>query len=202
MNKIDKNSPNLPLSSESPEPKHRLIVLVPDSDSDISSAARKILELATSLDCSIQFLGLCKDKEREPSLRRQIIAMSSVVNGDSMIDFGTDWLTFVKSNWHEGDVVVCFGEYRTSFSRRPLKLILESSLNATIYVIPEIQLEKTHQNWIPVLASWMGSIAIVGLFFWGQVTLTKMPQDWVHTLMLYLSIFAEAGSIWVWNSLI
>jgi hypothetical protein len=202
MNKPDKNSPNLPLSSVSSEPKHRLVVLVPDSASDVSSAARKIWELADTLDSPVQFLGLCKDKEREPSLKRQIIAMSSVVGGDSKIEFGDDWLTFVKSNQREGDLFVCFGEHTMGFARRPLSQILESSLNATIYVLPEIQVEKKRQSWIPIAASWIGSIAIVVLFFWGQATLTKMPQDWAHTLLLYFSIFAEVGSLWVWNSLI
>src|SRR5512133_465680 len=106
MNKLDINTPVFTLSSSSfsePEAGHRLIVLVPESDADTSSAARKIWELANALGSRVQFLGLCKDESREPTLRRQIIAMSSMVGDgrlsiESKIEFGGNWLGFVKSN--------------------------------------------------------------------------------------------------------
>jgi hypothetical protein len=210
MNKLDVNTPALTLSPalySDPEPVRRLIVLVPESEADTSSAARKIWELANALGSRVQFLGLCKDEAREPSLRRQIIAMSTMVGGgdvsvETKIEFGGNWLDFVKSNLGKSDVVACFAEHRTWFSNRPLSQILESNLNATVYVLPEFQLEYPRPSWMFSAMSWMGSIAIIALFFLGQIKLTQLPQDWAHTSLLYFSIFAEAGLIWLWNSLI
>jgi hypothetical protein len=207
MNKLDANSPVFTLSPSSySEPGHRLIVLVPESEADTSGVARKVWELANALGSRVQFLGLCKDEAREPSLRRQIIAMSTMVGGsgvsvESKIEFGSNWLGFVKSNLDKGDVVACFAEHRAGFANRPLSQILESNLNATIYVLPEFQMEYPHSSWISSALSWAGSLALIALFFWGQAKLVDMPQDWAHTSLLYLSIFIEVGLIWLWNSL-
>ena len=206
MNNLEVNSSAFTLSTSSySEPGHRLIVLVPESEADTTNAGRKIWELAHALGSRVQFLGLCKDEAREPSLRRQIIAMSTMVDGgnvpvESKIEFGDNWLNLVKSNLSKGDVVACFAEHRTGFTNRPLSQILESNLNATVYILPEFQLERPRITWISSVLSWAGSIAIIALFFWGQAKLTQMPQDWAHTSLLYLSIFIEVGLIWLWNS--
>ena len=189
MNKLDVNSAVFTLSPPSHselKPGHRLIVLVPESETDTSSAARKIWELANALGSRVQFLGLCKDEAREPSLRRQIIAMSTMVGGsnvsvESKIEFGSNWLEFVKSNLSKGDVVACFTEHRTGIANRPLSQILESNLNATVYVLPEFQMEYPRSSWMLSTISWVGSIAIIALFFLGQMKLTQLPQDWAHT---------------------
>jgi hypothetical protein len=209
MNNLDVNSSVFTLTPSSyseAEREGRLVVLVPESDADISSAARKIWELANALGSHVQFLGLCKDKTREPSLRRQIIAMSTMVSGgsvtvESKIEFGGNWLDFVKSQLRKGDVVACFADHRAGLVNRPLSQILESNLNATVYILPEFQLESPRPGWIPSVLNWAGSITIIALFFWGQARITQMSQDWAHTALLYLSIFLEAGLVWFWSSL-
>jgi len=198
MNKLEVNFPVL---TQTPEAERRLIILVPDADADVSSAARKIWELANALGGRIQFLGLCKDEAREPSLRRRMIALTSMVGGESKIEFGGDWLTFVKSNWREGDVIVCLGGRQAGFAKRPLSQILESNLGAVVYAFPETQTARPHPNWISSALGWAGSIAIVALFFWGQAKLAA-SQDWAHTTLLYLSLFIETGALWVWSSLL
>jgi hypothetical protein len=207
MNNLDVNSFTLTPSSYL-EHGHdrRLIVLVPESDADVSSVARKIWELANALGSRVQFLGLCKDESREPTLRRRIIALSSMVGDgsisvESKIEFGSNWLDFVKSHWNKGDVVACFAEHRTGFANRPLSQILEANLNATVYVLPEFQLEHPRSAWVSSALSWAGSLVIIALFLGGQARLTQLPQDWAHTSLLYLSIFLEVGLIWLWSSL-
>jgi len=208
-NNLDVNSSVFAVSPpaySASEVGRRLLVLVPESDADVSSVARKIWELANALGSRVQFLGLCKDESREPTLKRQIIAMSSMVSGgsisvESKIEFGNNWLDFVKSHWNKGDVVACFAEHRTGFANRPLSQILEANLNATVYVLPEFQLEHPRPAWISSALSWTGSLFIIALFFWGQARLTQLPQDWAHTSLLYLSIFIEVGLVWLWSSL-
>jgi hypothetical protein len=209
MNNLDVNPTAFTLSPPAhsePGSGHSLIVLVPESEADISSAARKIWELANALGSRVQFLGLCKDEAREPSLRRQMIALSSMVGGgdvsvESKIEFGGNWLDFVKSNLGRGDVVVCFAEHRAGLTNRPLSHILESNLNTTVYVLPELRLESSRSSWASSTLGWAGSIAIIAFFFWGQARLVHLPQDWAHTSLLYLSIFIEVGLVWLWNSL-
>lgn len=198
MNKFDATSP---VPTLAPEAERRLLVLVPDADADISSAARKIWELANAFGGRVHFLGLCKNEGREPSLRRQIIALSSMVGGESKIEIGGDWLTFIKSNWREGDEIVCLSGRQVGFAKRPLSRILESNLNATVYALPEPQTTYPRSNWVFSALGWAGSLAIVALFFWGQAKLAA-SQDWAHTTLLYFSLFIETGVLWAWNSLL
>jgi len=210
MNKLDEIPQTLTLSPAShsdPYPTRRLIVLVPDFEADTTNAARKIWELANAIGGRVQFLGLSKDMAREPSLRRQMVTLSAMVGDgnlsiESKIEFGRNWLDMVKSNWRAGDVVACFADQHTGFARRPLSQILESNLKTTVYVLSGVyQPEPSHSNWLLQVMLWAGSMGIIAGFFWAQVKLTELPQDWAHTSLLYLSLFAEVGLIWAWNSL-
>ncbi|MBI5824378.1 MAG: hypothetical protein HZB18_10150 [Chloroflexi bacterium] len=211
MNKLDVSPPALTMSSASfsnLQPARRLMVLVPASEVDSALTARKIWELANALESRVQLLGLSKDAAHEPGLRRQIVTLSAMVGGDtisieSKIEIGNDWLSVVKSEWREGDVIVCFAEQRTGLARRPLSQILESNLNATVYVLASLhqQEERPRSSWLFNAMAWAGSIGIILGFFWLQSKLIQFPKDWAYSALLYISLFAEAGSIWAWNSL-
>ncbi len=211
MNKIEVNSPALtvfPASFSTLQPARRLIVLVPESEADTALAARKIWELANALECSIQFLGLSKDAEHEPRMRRQLVTLSAMVGYDnisveSKIEIGNDWLSMVRSNWHEGDVIVCFAGQNSGLARRPLNQVLESNLRATVYVLNDLHENNTrvYSSWISPVIAWTGSIGIILGFFWLQSGLVRPSAEWTHTVLLYLSLFIEAGAIWIWNSL-
>ncbi|MEI2624307.1 MAG: hypothetical protein V9G23_10745 [Giesbergeria sp.] len=45
---------------------------------DTASVTRKIWELANALESQVLFLGLSKDAAHEPSLRRQLVALSAI----------------------------------------------------------------------------------------------------------------------------
>jgi len=211
MNKLDVSPPSLtvpPASFPRLEPARRLIVLVPESDMDATFAARKIWELANALESSIQFLGLSKDAEHEPGVRRQMVTLSAMVgyeniSVESKIEIGNDWLSVVKSYWHEGDMIVCFKGQNSGLARRPLSQMLESNLKATVYVLSDVEQQENHvlSSWMSTAVAWIGSIGIILGFFWLQSLLMKPPTDWAHSALLYISLFAEAGLIWIWNSL-
>lgn len=187
-------------------PVDRLVVLVP-VDADSTPATHRVWELANAIGARIQFLGLCKDPAYEPSLRRQLVTMSALVadqriSAEAKVEIGTNWVTAVKTNLQEGDLIVCFAEQRAGLFHRPLSQILESNLNTTVYVLSGFQPpERPRSNWSVSLMMWAGFIGIIAFFFWAQVKLTQLPDDWAHTLLLYLSLFAEVGLIGVWNSL-
>lgn len=122
------------------QPDSRLIVLVPESEVDLAIAARKIWAIAKSLEGGIQFIGLCKDAAKESTLRRQLVTLSAMVGNEhvpvkSKVEFGESWLNAVKSEWRRGDVIACFAEPPSHRVQKSLNQILESSLNATVYVL-------------------------------------------------------------------
>ncbi|MBL8102197.1 MAG: hypothetical protein JNM02_06690 [Anaerolineales bacterium] len=211
MNQHDVTPPALTLSSASlpdPRPVRRLIVLVPESEAAAALAARKIWELANAFESEVQLLGLSRDAAHEPGLRRQLVTLSALVEGDkisvkSKIEFGNNWLRIVESEWREGDVIVCFEGQRLGLAHRPLNQILESKFNSTVYVLASDHHERETQrsSWIFNTLAWAGSIGIILGFFWAQARLTQLPQSWTGTSLLYISLFVEAGLLWFWNSL-
>ncbi len=208
MNKLDVSSPALPPASfPDLQPARRLIVLVPESAADSALTARKLWELANALESRVQFLGLSKDAEHEPSVRRQVVTLSALVGDgnifvESKIEIGNDWLNAVKSEWHEGDVIVCVAEQRSGLACRPLSQILESNLNATVYILGGFRQERPkHFSWLFKAMAWAGSIGIMIGFFFLQSKLGQFPTNWAYSTLLYISLFVEVGSIWAWNSL-
>lgn len=190
-----------------PTPFRNLVILVSDCELDAVAAAQKIWELAQTYGGRIQFLGLCGDVGQEPSLRRQLVTMSAMVaNGNGpvefKVEFGKSWLELVKENWRTGDVIVCFAEQHIGLLKKPLSQILKTNMNATVHVISGLYPpHSSRPNWLPGAMAWAGSIGIIVCFFWFDVKITQLPQDWAHITLLYLSLLIEVGLIWVWNSL-
>lgn len=210
MNTLDNNPTVLTLPSASfpnLRPVNRLIVLVPESLADPVWAARKIWELAKSLDGSVQLVGLCKDLVQEPSLRRQLVFLSVMlsdgfVSVESKVEYGNNWLKVVKSNWHGGDVIVCFDGQHTGLTHRPLGQLIESNLKLNVYVLNGgDQVRTAHPNWLSSAIAWAGSLSILAAFFWMQAQIIEIPQVWAQNALMYLSIPIEVGLIWGWNTL-
>lgn len=193
-------------SLSGPGPARRLIVLVP-ADADYTAATRRVWELAVATDTRVLLLGLCKDAAQEPSLRRQLVTISALVgNGrvvtEAKVEIGKNWVNAVKSNYHTGDIIVCFEEQRAGLMHKPLSQILESNLNATVYILSGLyQPERLGSNWLSTIILWSGFFGIIGGFLLLQVNIDPVSKDWGHTAALMLSIPVEFWLIWVWNSL-
>jgi hypothetical protein len=191
------------------KPAHRLIVLVPDMESDYIPAIRKIWELANSQHACIQFLGLCKNTAKEPGLHRQLItmsALSALVGGDEVsteakVEIGMSWVDVVKRNSQTGDMIVCFEEQRAGLLRRPLSRILEASLNFPVYILSGFYPQKSKSNNLSQVMVWSGSIGIVICFAILQVKIVQLPKDWFQNVLFIFSIIPEFWLILVWNNL-
>lgn len=192
-----------------PKPARRLIVLVPDMESDYIPAIRKIWELANAQHARIQFLGLCKDAAKEPGLHRQLItmsALSALVGGDEVsteakVEIGTSWVDVVKRNSQTGDMIVCFEEQRAGLLHRPLSQILEASLNFPVHILSGLYPQKSKSNWLSQVMVWSGSIGIIICFGILQVKIIQLPKDWFQNVLLIFSIIPEFWLILVWNNL-
>jgi len=210
MNKLDVSPPALtvsPASFPNPEPVRRLIVLVPSLEADLFLVTHSVWELANTTDAHVQFLGLYSDPSQEPSLRRELVTMSAMVNdgrvsAEADAIFGKNWVDVVKTRYQAGDMVVCFAEQRVGLSRKPLSQILQSELNVPLYILSDLYPQNdSHSNWTSQIAVWAGSIAIILGFLVFQAKIDHLAKDWSLTVLLLLSIPFEIWLILVWNSL-
>jgi hypothetical protein len=80
--------------------------------------------------------------------------------------------------------------------------VLQAQLDAPIYILSIGQPIKTNKpKFLSQLEFWLGALAIIGGFLWLEVKLAQLPQDWAHSLLLYLCVFAEFGILLLWNSI-
>lgn len=210
MKKIDTLSPTFavaPTSSLDLKPAPRLIVLVPESEIDSAILARKIREAANAMESRVQLIGLSRDPAHAAEVRRRLVTLSAMVEDKTIfvektVEFGANWLNAVKPYWRENDVIVCFAGQRNGLAVRPLDQVLQSNLKATVYVIAGViqKKERARPSWMSNLLAWSGSIVFILMFFWLQISLSQPPHVGLRTLLLYVSLVAEGGSIWAWNS--
>jgi len=210
MNRLDASSSTFALSPAShsvPGSAPRLIVLFPASEPDAHELEHRIWEIARSLHLNVLLLSLTNDFYEEAQLRRKLITMAAVikdpnVSTDILIEHGNDWVGQVRKIWQAGDVVACYAGQKVGLLRKPLDQVLSSSLEATVYILSDYRpIKNPKRRFLSQLFFWLGSLAIVGGFFWVEVKIVQLPQDWTHTSLLYLGTFLEFGLLWVWNSI-
>ncbi len=210
MNKINSLSAPVVYSSASTfdrGPARRLIVLFPASASDDPAITHRIWEMASSTGLDVLFISLCNEYNEEAQLRRKLVTMAAVVRDrvvstEIMIESGRDWVAMAKSAWRQGDVLACYGWHKVGLRRRSLYEALRSSLDATVYVLAdELPMSPTRSKVLAQTLAWVGSIVIIAGFLLAEVQIVRLPQDWTHSLLLYLCLFMEVGLIWGWNSI-
>jgi hypothetical protein len=191
-------------SDETLESGRRLIVLVP-AHIDFNAATQRIWALAQSSGMQIQLLGLSKDATEESGLRRQLVTMASLMQdgricAEAKVEAGTNWVEALKPNYKAGDVIVCFAEQRTGLLQKPLSQILESSFNATVYILSGLAPQKPKTNRLAQISTWLGVIGIVAGFGILQAKIVQLPTGWFQNTLLILSLIPEFWLIWVWDS--
>jgi hypothetical protein len=186
------------------ETERRLIVLLP-TDIDYNAATRQIWELTNATGMHVQLLGLCEDRDQEPALRRTLVGMASLLQdskicAEAKVDIGTNWMAIVKSNYRAGDAIVCFAEQRTGLLQRPLSQVLESSCKATVYILSTPAPQNVKSNAFSRVTAWLGFIGIVIGFGILQANIIQLPEGWLQTFLLILSIIPEFWLISVWHT--
>lgn len=208
MSKLDVFDPPVTISPIRETPAgRRLIVLISDAEADYTPAVQRIWELANALGSRVQFLGLCKDAAEEPSLRRQLVTLSALAQSGNVpaeirIEFGTDWVAAIKSDFKNSDSVVCFSEQYAGPSRRPLGQILESSLDVPVTILSGLTpQERSGPHWVKQTLAWLGSLGILLGFIWLQIRIRPNANGWAQMTLLLLSIILEISLLLFWNSL-
>ena len=208
MHHIDTIPPALASGSASLsklEPARRLMVLVPDLASDYTPIIHRIWELATTLHAPVLLLSFCKNPTQEPSLRRELITLSAMIQAGGVhvavnIEIATNWVEVVKRNYLTGDVVVCFAEQRAGLLHKPLSQILQSDLKIPVYILFGLYPPKPKSDLLSQVAAWLGSIGILMGFFILQVHITQLSKGGMQSILLILSIIPEFWLILFWNN--
>ena len=206
LDSIPPASTSFPASLSELEPTRRLIVLVPNLETDHIHAIRRVWELANAQQANVQFLGLCEDTRQELSFRRALVSMSNMVQDgkvstEAKVEIGTNWVDVIKRNYRTGDMIVCFAEQRVGLMHRPLGQILESNLDFPVYILSGLYPQKYKSDWLSQGIVWLGSIGIIINFCILQVKIDQLPKDWFQNALLIFSIIPELWLIWVWNNL-
>lgn len=210
MNKLDTPSQNVILVPEDasfPKPAvaRRLIVLMP-ANADCTAINHRIWKLANESNSTVQLLALYKDPDQEPSLRRELITMSALIQDANVpveikIEKGTNWLEAVKHNYHDGDMIICPFEQPVGIQRRPLTRILESNLKVPIYILSGSTSARPQYTGLMQLTAWLGFAGIIVGFFVLQLKVVQLEKDPFQSILLILLLIPEFWFIWAWNSL-
>ena len=194
-------------SVQRPEPAHRLIVLFPASEFETPELENRIWEIARSLQLNVLLLSLTNNFDEEAQLRRKLIIMAAMIKDpfvatDILLEHGNDWVRQVRKIWREGDIVACYANQKVGIMRKALDEILRSSLNMPVYILADAKSIKNSTSiFLSQFFFWLGSLAIIGGFFWIEVKLVQLPQDWAHSALIYFCVLVEFALIPLWNSL-
>ena len=183
----------------------RLIVLISPT-SEYTAPMRRIWELANATGSTVQLLGLCRDEGQKLSLRRELITMAALMHDASVlvetrIEIGTNWVEAVMHHYRLGDMIVYMADLRSGFWHQPLHQILESSMNAPVYILAGTRTSRQPAKGLLQVIAWSGFLGIIAGFFFLQVKIVQMPKDWFQTVLLIALLIPEIWLIWVWNSL-
>lgn len=196
----------LPIASQSDlEPARRLIVLIPSLEADLTAVTHRVWELASATGAHIKFLSLCSDIVQEPSLRRRLATLSATVrdgnvSAEAEVILGRNWVEVVKSRRQADDMVVCCAEQRAGLMQKPLSQILQSDLDAPLYILSGLYPQNdSRSKWTTRAVAWIGSIAILIGFFMLQVKIDHFTKGWTIALQV-LTTAVEFWLIWVWNN--
>ena len=118
----------------------------------------------------------------------------------SQMGVGTDWTSMIKFHYETRDTIVCFAGQRTGTLRRPLSEVLESNLKATVYILSAPAPEQPALSILLQVMAWLGSIGIIIGFGILQASIVRLPQGWLQTILLILSVIPEFWLIYSWHA--
>jgi hypothetical protein len=198
----------LPAGSPLP-PAKRLVVLVPGGLADETALAQHIWALVQARGLPVLFLGRAQRLEDEPSMRRRLALLAALtrdtdrVSADIRLSVSDDWIALIRSVGRPGDLVVCHAEQQApwlSFGR-PIGQVLAEGLGTPVYLLRGYCAPETGKltGLGRQMLFWAGALAMVAAFFWAQVNVQRLTQDWMQTVVLILTVLVEFGLLAAWN---
>jgi hypothetical protein len=187
-------------------PVKRLVVLIPDVDVDEAQVAREIWEMAAPAHLAVLLLSMCAGVSEELHIQRRLVMLAALIRDprikiETRIEYGKNWRRGVNSVLEEGDVILCHAEQRVGLRQKTLINVLDE-LHVPVWTLsghyPSSFATRTH--WPAGVAFWSVVVAILAGFFFLQIQINNLPLSWAKSVMFYLSVLVEFGSIWAWFS--
>ena len=185
----------------------RLVVLIPNLDVDETAIARKIWDLAFPARLSVLLLGLCPSLNEESSVRRRLITIAALIREPRVpveirLDYGRNWIKSLKNVLEFGDVIICPANQQIGILHQPLDLALA---NLGFPIITLFGFHPVTRRFLPHFLResvfWIVSLAVLFVFFWFQIRISRISEEWAKDTLLSLSVLIELGLVWVWNNL-
>lgn len=186
--------------------KWRLLVVIPaDVEDEQVLLATRILKLTKPRGLQVYLIGICREIQEEAELKRKLILLAALLRDAHLlteisIESGPNWLEKVKAVCGPNDLVACYSESSPRLNRKPLSDLLTIALERPVYVFHPMSFPKlTTAERIAESLAWLRSILVLVGFLILQIKLVQMPNNWVNSSLLYLSLFLEVGLLWVLN---
>jgi hypothetical protein len=193
-------------SAVAPIPVQRLIVLIPDTDFNTAELGQHIWQLAISTHSRVLLFGICPDATEQLMLRRQLVTMAAAIRDNSLsveiqVEVGKNWGETVEQLWQTGDLVIGLAHRRGQHYFLPVNEILNTNSQIPIYTLSILHSEKPAKSeFLRQAIVWSGLAGIMAAFFWGQVQISRLPQNWGQAVLLILSVIVEIVVLWAWNA--
>lgn len=190
-------------------PARRLVVLIPDQDTDEMELARRIWALTSPRQLAVLYLGLASDPLLEARARRRLTTLAALTRGEGVtvqthLAIGSSWERAVTAIWRSGDLMICHAEQFevNGLWRRPLAQKLVATLQAPVCLLsgfyPNVRLPPS--TWMTHVLSWFIPLAILLGFFLLQVQIAEQVQGWLQTALLSASVALEFGLVGFFQS--
>ncbi len=197
----------------------RLVVVILNTEEEAALAGR-ILTLVQPNKLHVLLLGVCSDRAKATELRRKLVTIAAFIRDESRLGGadskgnnsglnveievaqGKGWIAQTKALLRPTDRLACYSEQSVGGRGKPLSDVLSSHFNMPLYVFSGLSASLPAQrNIFSQAASWICPIASIIGFLLLQIRIAGTVYGWAQTVLLLLTIFAEIGLIWIWNSL-
>ena len=188
----------------------RLAVVLFEVDEE-ALLARQIRDVVKVRELSVLLIGVAPDPAGEAQLRRKLARIAAFLDDQNSratrtqvrMEVGKDWIGGIEAFLYRDDMLACYAEQTVGVRERPLCDVLSSDLHLPIYTFSGLQGPRPHRrNYVLQIVSWLFSLASLGGFFVLQARIVTVMQGWTQSVLMLIVLLAEAGLLWLINSLL
>ena len=199
-----------------PAAVRRLLVLVPEAMIAEAEVAQRAWALAAPAGLPVVFVGLAREPEREPLVRRQLAGLAALTRDEGVavttrLAHEAGWLPVLVPLWKRGDLVMCFAGQLAAggwlgLGRQTLERALLRGLQAPVYVAGlaerPLELRPRLARALTGMLSVLGPLALIAGFFWLQVRVEQAASGLGATVLLCLSVALEFVLLWLFEKML
>lgn len=190
----------------------RLVVLIPDVDTNEPELARQLWQMASARELGVLLLGTFEDVRREPRARRRLATLASLmrderIHVETRLEAGQGWLAAIRTVLANGDLVVCHAEQhiaRFGLGREPLSHWLMAKLGQPICELAGFypELPPDYPDSFNQFVTIAVPVFIIAAFTVLEVFIHRTVSANVYTLAMSLAVVLEYGLVGAWYFLL